>query len=311
VVGQTVHIVRDEKGAVSMARRRSAGLDPEAVTALRLQVAEGRRPRVILSGPQFGQDAAGTVIRVGEPAVDGADFITVRVTVNGAADELAFAPAELELKRAGRAAPARPAPKPIPPPRQLRGAGQTATAEVSTVIPQPAEPATPKAETPKADTPKALTPHANSPHAKSPHAKSSNPASSDEASSNPAAAPGAPSIPTAATGGAPVGRRPPIASRRRGTASPAITVTISSTGSAWTVSGHRGAKAVAKAAPVPPGVVTAIAQLLGQEAISDAVAEINETALAEAEQRAAELRSELERLEQVLAAHRSPEAPGR
>jgi hypothetical protein len=53
-------------------------------------------------------------------------------------------------------------------------------------------------------------------------------------------------------------------------------------------------------------VITAIAELLAVQAISAAVAEVNETALAEAEERAARLRAELAELDAVLAAHRSP-----
>jgi uncharacterized protein YqcC (DUF446 family) len=52
--------------------------------------------------------------------------------------------------------------------------------------------------------------------------------------------------------------------------------------------------------------VTAIATLLEQQAITQAVAEVNETALAEARERAAQLRAELAELDALLAAHRSP-----
>ena len=55
-----------------------------------------------------------------------------------------------------------------------------------------------------------------------------------------------------------------------------------------------------------PGVVTAIADLLGQPGLSEAVAEINEAARLQAEQRAEQLRAELSDLEAVLAAHRTP-----
>jgi hypothetical protein len=46
--------------------------------------------------------------------------------------------------------------------------------------------------------------------------------------------------------------------------------------------------------------------LLDRSEISAAVAEVNETALAEAESRAAQLRAELAELDAVLAAHRTP-----
>jgi hypothetical protein len=94
--------------------------------------------------------------------------------------------------------------------------------------------------------------------------------------------------------------------RRKPSTPPKITVTVTSSGASWSVSALRGAKSVTKSVAVPPGVVTAIADLLDQSGISAAVAEVNETALAEAEQRAAQLRVELAELDAVLAAHRSP-----
>jgi hypothetical protein len=46
--------------------------------------------------------------------------------------------------------------------------------------------------------------------------------------------------------------------------------------------------------------------LLDNAAVIEAVAEVNQTALAEAEDRAARLREELAQLDAVLAAHRVP-----
>jgi hypothetical protein len=85
-----------------------------------------------------------------------------------------------------------------------------------------------------------------------------------------------------------------------------VTVTISSVGADWMVSAGRGARSIAKAVPLPPGVVTAITKLLDQPSITEAVAEVNDTARAEAEDRAAKLRAELTELEAVLATHRAP-----
>jgi hypothetical protein len=53
-------------------------------------------------------------------------------------------------------------------------------------------------------------------------------------------------------------------------------------------------------------VVSAVADLLSQSALSDAVSEINDAALAEARARAEQLRAELDQLEAVLALHRRP-----
>ena len=84
--------------------RTKAGLTEPDIAALRQQLADGKRPRVQLSGPHFPVEAAGTVVRIGSPETDGADYLRVRVKVNGMTDELAFAPGELSLRRpAGRA----------------------------------------------------------------------------------------------------------------------------------------------------------------------------------------------------------------
>jgi hypothetical protein len=94
--------------------------------------------------------------------------------------------------------------------------------------------------------------------------------------------------------------------RRKAGPLPQVTVTISSVGADWMVSAGRGARSIAKAVPLPPGVVTAITKLLDQPSITEAVAEVNDTARAEAEDRAAKLRAELTELEAVLATHRAP-----
>jgi hypothetical protein len=86
-----------------------------------------------------------------------------------------------------------------------------------------------------------------------------------------------------------------------------VALTFTSAGASWSVSAHRGARAVVKNAPIPPGVVSAIAELLGLPAVGDAVAAVNDAALHEAEARAAALRAELAALEAELDSHRRPE----
>jgi hypothetical protein len=250
-----------------MSARRKTGLTPESVAALATQLAEGKRVRVKFSDPQFGEATTGAVVRIGDPAVDGADYITVRVTVNGHADELPFAPNELELpggRVAGSAKPSR-------------------RRQASRPSPDASEPQTGRA-------PVKVPAHELPPKApdKAP----------DKALEKALPAKALPAKSLAAAGG----RTP----RRKASIPPKITLTITSSGASWSVSALRGAKSVTKSAAVSPGVVTAIADLLDQSGISAAVAEVNETALAEAEQRAAQLRVELAELDAVLAAHRSP-----
>lgn len=133
--------------AARAAKARS--LSDDEVAMLRAQLHAGKRPRVQLSGPQFPDGSAGTVTRIGDPATDGTDFVTVRVKVNGVTDELAFAPAELSLRSraaSGRgrvtarrpAGPAKAAGEPAP------AAGPARSADLATAPPaKPASPAKP------------------------------------------------------------------------------------------------------------------------------------------------------------------------
>ena len=55
-----------------------------------------------------------------------------------------------------------------------------------------------------------------------------------------------------------------------------------------------------------PGVVAAVAALLGQPGVEDAVAAVNETSRGAAEALAERLRTELAEVEAVLVSHRRP-----
>ena len=255
-------------------RKKAGGLTEDDVVRLRGQLADGRRPRVALSGPQFEAGASGTVVRIGDPATDGADYLTVRVKVNGVTDELAFAPAELSTGRSGAAATQAGAPP--APARKARS-----------------RPATPRAAAPAT----ASGVPAGAPATVPPPAPATQ--SGPTAQSGPATQSG-PAAQSGSAAGSAAGRR------RKAPAAPSVSVTISSSGAAWSVSASRGARTIAKSAPVPPGVVTAVVALLDQPAVSEAVAEINEAARQQAEQRAEQLRAELHDLEAVLATHRAP-----
>jgi len=67
-----------------------------------------------------------------------------------------------------------------------------------------------------------------------------------------------------------------------------------------------------KVRPVPAGIVSAVAELLSDAAVPsdaallDAVADIVDVALAEAQQRAERLRKELAVVESLLQSHRRP-----
>lgn len=265
-----------------MAARRApaGGLTSDDVAKLRTQLEAGRRPRVQLSGLQFTEDTSGTVSRIGNPDVDGTDFVTVRVKVNGVTDELAFAPAELGLGRGprsgasagarrGRAANASAA-------RSANGTADNDRAEQGILTGSVSEPAGAAAE--------------STGPVSAPTAAAAKPAGKT--------APAEPKPPSGAAAGSAAKRRKPAAAK--------VSFTISSTGATWALTASRGAKGIAKSVPIAPGVVTGVAELLDQPALLEAVAEINETAWAEAQVRAEQLRAELDELEAVLAAHRFP-----
>jgi len=245
--------------------RSTAGLTEQDLDELRRLLADGKRPRVQLSGPHFPVGAAGTVVRVGSPDTDGADFVRVRVKVNGMTDELAFAPGELSLRRPGsRASKATGS-------ATKAGRSTARTARPATKAARPAAPAAPRpAERP------------------APAAIRDEPA---KARNEPAKAGGEPAK---ATG------------RRRKAAPVKVSFTISSSGASWLLSATRGNKSLVRTASLPPGVVTAVSELLDQPALSESVSEINDAALSEARARAEQLRAELDRLEAVLATHRRP-----
>lgn len=93
-----------------MATRRRNGLDEVQLATLRSQVADGKTPRVAVSGTHFPPGTMGQIVRIGDPGSDGNDFITVRVKVDRVVDELQFAPAELTSTVPGQKVEPKPRP---------------------------------------------------------------------------------------------------------------------------------------------------------------------------------------------------------
>jgi len=240
-----------------MASRRRTGLDDVQLASLRSQVTDGKRPRVTVAGPQFGDGTTGTIVRIGDPAADGPEFIAVRVKVDKIVDELLFAPSELSSSVPGAPPPPKPAKAA---PRMPRAAGPA--------------PSVPSAEAPS-------------------------PAAAHPAAAHPAAARPAVARAAAARPAAP-------ATKRRASPPRPVTITITSSGATWAVTATRGSRIVAKQVAVTPGSVSAIGKLIANAEVLEAIAEINDTARAEAEDRAAQLRAELNAVEAVLAAHKAP-----
>lgn len=251
--------------------RARTGLTDEQVVALREALADNRRPRVALQANQFGADARGQIVAVGDPAVDGAEFLSVRVKLGGVSDTLTFSPEELTLPtRAGRSAPD----------GRSTTTGRSPTTGRSATAGRPAAAAAPKSgrSAPPLPTPLLAAPPLP-------------PNGSDAA------------LPATKV----VADRPRRAGGKRRAPAP-ISISVSSSGQAWTMSATRGGRVLVKGSPVAAGVVTAVVDLFAESGLQEAVAEINEVALIEAQERADALRKELAAVESLLQAHRRPAA---
>jgi hypothetical protein len=81
---------------------------------------------------------------------------------------------------------------------------------------------------------------------------------------------------------------------------PPLVVTLRFTDGTWTVEASRGARRLAKAAPVRPGAVKAFADLVDETVVRDALTETIESCRSVVEERAAALRAELVAAEAAL-----------
>jgi hypothetical protein len=246
------------------------GLDDAQVARLRQQIIEGARPRVRVTGSQFPVSTIGTVVRVGDPDRDGGDFVAVRIKVGGVSDELRFSPNELSLARRGRAG--------APP----ADAGVRAS--------------------PQKDSESGVR---ASPRAGRPSVVQTAASSKGRSRKGAASGSATPTTPISVSPAEPA-RTKTASTARRAAAVPTVTITLASAGSSWSVSASRGARVTAKKVSVAPGVVTAIAALLNNHDVEEAVAAVNGAALGEAEARADKLRAELAEVEAILVSHQPP-----
>ena len=109
-------------------RRRASGPPPIDVEAIKSKLAEGKIVRVgITRSAQFPEGGTGRVRSVGDPEVDGDEYVRVELSLNGTRDILPFTPADLTPAVRGRPpaqfpvtsvrpTPGRPAPDTAPRP---------------------------------------------------------------------------------------------------------------------------------------------------------------------------------------------------
>jgi hypothetical protein len=79
-----------------------------------------------------------------------------------------------------------------------------------------------------------------------------------------------------------------------------LTVTMRFHDGAWTVEAQRGARRLSKATPLRPGAVSAFADHVDDDAVREALVETVEACRAVVEERAAELREQLQATEMTL-----------
>jgi hypothetical protein len=306
-------------------RRRSAA-PPIDVQDLRSRLDQGKIVRVAIAhSAQFPEGAVGRVRSLGDPAVDGDEFINVELSVNGMKDLLPFAPTD--LKAPTRAAAVKSGSANGAPKAGANAATNGATKGAGGTAAPPGEPliATPVTPPPGSG---ASVVHARPVHdAPAVNSASTNSASTNGASTNGAASHGAmangspgggpapavdriffggPAQPTAVDAAA----RPKAvraaksvkpAAKRRG---PSVAISIGTTDTdppQWRLEAKVGAKVTVRNGSVPPARVWELVGMLGDETLSRAVGTVLDEQRQAAQSRADALAAELAAVRAELA----------
>jgi len=239
------------------------------VDALRTAFAAGKIVRIgIAQSSQFPEGGVGRVRAIGDPAVEGEEFIQVEVNVGGGKDTIPFAPADLvPVQRGKLTAVPTPAPVPEPEPKPVAPVGGPSWANPEKLVTQPAAKVTP---------------------AKAAAAK----ASPDDAAPSTAAAPAKPAKPARPAGAR--GKRAPV------------TITISTSGEdnlGWQVHAQQGSRTVVRSTPVPPVKAWELVSGLGNADLTEFVAGILAEHRTHTEAKAARLAEELAAIQAELAGY--------
>ncbi len=224
-----------------MPPRRPPRPTPPDVDLLRTALGQGKLVRVgIAPSGQFPDGVTGRVRRIGDPAVDGDEFIFVEVPIGGAKDVLPFAPNDLI---------GTPARKPAAPAAPSSSVGSVRSVRSEPVTSRPA-PTRPPAARPGVGQPVTTPATAPAPTpATAPAATQSTPAPAEPAG-----------VPSA-------GRPAPKASSAgRGKRAP-VSITISTAGdesASWRIEAKIGAKVAVRPTSIPPSRVWEIVQSLAE-----------------------------------------------
>jgi hypothetical protein len=270
-------------------RRRSPTPIPIDVEAVRRKLAEGKIVRVGISrSAQFPDGGTGRVRRVGDPTVDGEEYIQVELTLNGTKDTLPFTPAD--LTPATRAAPAVV-------PSTTRGSSAKAAAPPRAREPQP-----------RRSSSGVAVQETNSLFGDGgPTSLPTGPSEMVVTASNPPPANRAPVAAPPATPPTPAARVSATPRAARGAKRPpAVVITIATTDTdppQWRIEARVGVRVVLRSGSVSPARVWDLVGMLEDETLTRAVGTIlddqRKAAVARADQLTAELaqvRAELEAL---------------
>lgn len=241
-----------------MPPRRPPRPTPPDVDALRAALGQGKIVRVgIAPSGQFPDGLTGRVRRIGDPAIDGDEFLFVEIPVGGTKDVLPFAAKDLTSAPArklatGVVAPAR---------RTTPGRPSVPVAPLAAPVrpPTPVRPAAPSGPTATVSAPRPLL-------GPGPPTSSAGAMSATPPVDNPDATP-----PPAK----PAGRTPPRTTTSGGRGKRAsVTITISTAGdesAAWRIEARIGARAAVRPTVIQPSRVWEIVQSLGEPKLTEVV----------------------------------------
>lgn len=242
------------------------GLSTADIEEIRGSLSAGRKPKVVFTD-QAGQIAGqtGQVVRLTDPD-ESDEWLVVRF----GRDELPFSPGDLAIPPRGQAGrqSGQAGKQTVQTARQAAQAAKQTSGQTSSQVPkQPAAPAPGKTDPPA-------------------------PAPEGDATTGA----GAP-----AAAGRPAKRATKAARAGKPKAPPAMTVTLAYESGEWTVAAHQGSKTLAKPYVIRAAEALKMVQMLDVPGVHDAVEQIVNAELTEAQRRAETLRSELAEVEARLA----------
>ena len=280
-----------------MPPRRRTAAPPIDVDDLRTRLGLGKIVRVaIANGAQFPPGSVGRVRRIGDPEIDGEEYIQVELTVNGTKDLLPFAPADLTTPSKGSGTNGGSVPvraNGVPPTRadgaaprtngaaQPGGGGSSRTGALGATK-APLAPPDPSA--------------ASAPVERISYAMQMGPPETEPdtgpspATDRPIESPPRPK---------PTRAKP--AAKRRG---PPVTISIGTTDAdppQWRIEAKVGSKMVLRNGSVPPARVWELVGMLGDETVTRAVGSVLDEQRQAARSRAEALTAELARVQAELA----------